>query len=73
MPYYVIKKKKLKISNNRFVIHECTCPRIKQKDEITAIGYHTEHNDALLSISLKRPSDEFLFCSFCCKTRIISK
>ncbi|MGM0320796.1 hypothetical protein IGI82_001929 [Enterococcus sp. AZ067] len=42
MPYYVIKKKKLKVSNNRFVIHDRDCPRIKKNDKVTDIGFHTE-------------------------------
>lgn len=69
MPYYVIKKKELKVANNRFVIHDQDCPRIKKSDKVTDIGFHTEQNAALLYISLKRPSDKFFFCKICCKTR----
>lgn len=69
MPYYVIKKKKLKVLNNRFVIHDRDCPRIKKNDKVTDIGFHTEQNAALLYISLKRPSAKFFLCKICCKVR----
>lgn len=69
MPYYLIKKKKLKVSNNRFVIHDRDCPRIKKNDKVTDIGFHTEQNAALLYISLKRPSAKFFLCKICCKVR----
>lgn len=67
MPYYVIKKKKLRVSNNRFVIHDDDCPKISNSDELTNIGFHTEHNAALLHISLKRNLDKFFSVTFVAK------